>query len=95
VKRFKIETNTLNNKFFFIKEGPENYLEAVTTDADPTLITKSGKGSQARTQKINLAELVEVTGWRAVGSKLVDYTKNIEIAWETREEEEGKQAELF
>src|SRR5690606_3365266 len=32
VKRFKIETTTLKNKFFFIKEGDGNYLEAISTD---------------------------------------------------------------
>ncbi|HMT97081.1 MAG TPA: DNA gyrase/topoisomerase IV subunit A, partial [Ferruginibacter sp.] len=37
IKRFKIETTTLNNKFFFIKEGKGNRLETVTTDADPVL----------------------------------------------------------
>ena len=33
IKRFKIETTTLHNKFFFIKEGEDNRLEMVTTDA--------------------------------------------------------------
>ena len=32
IKRFKIETTTLRNKFFFIKEGEGNRLEAVTTE---------------------------------------------------------------
>src|SRR3954463_9447221 len=29
IKRFKIETNSLHNKFFFIKEGEGNHLETV------------------------------------------------------------------
>jgi topoisomerase-4 subunit A len=52
VKRFKIETTTLRNKFFFIKEGAKNYLEAVTTDEEPLLAMQSGKGAQVRRAKI-------------------------------------------
>ena len=95
IKRFKIETTTLQNKFFFIKEGPENYLEAVTTQADPSIVIKSGKGAQLKEHKFKVAELVEIMGWRAVGSKLVDFTKSTEIEWEQQEENESRQPELF
>lgn len=95
IKRFKIETTTLQNKFFFIKEGPENYLEAVSTEIDPSLIIRSGKGAQMKQQKLKVAELVEIMGWRAVGSKLVDFTKSTEIEWEQQEESESRQPELF
>ena len=54
VKRFKIETTTLNNKFLFIKEGEGNYVEAVTTDAEPILIVQSGRGSQVVKQNSKL-----------------------------------------
>ena len=37
VKRFKIETNTLNTKFLFIKEGKDNRLIKVTTAEEPLL----------------------------------------------------------
>ena len=37
VKRFKIETTTLNSKFLFIKEGEGNRLLKVTTVAEPLL----------------------------------------------------------
>ena len=73
VKRFKIETTTLRNKFFFIKEGSKNYLEAVTTDAEPVLALQSGKGTQVRKAKIKLAKVAELMGWKAVGAKLTDY----------------------
>jgi topoisomerase-4 subunit A len=94
VKRFRIETTTLQNKFFFIKEGPENFLEAVTTDNNPYLIIKTGKGAQAREQKMKVAKLVEVMGWKAIGSKLVDYAKSIQLTWEVKEAK-GGQTELF
>lgn len=81
VKRFKIETTTLRNKFFFIKEGAKNYLEAVTTDEEPVLSVKSGKGTQVRSAKIKLAKVAEVMGWKAVGAKLTDFNKSIEMEW--------------
>lgn len=93
VKRFKIETTTLNNKFAFIKEGEGNKLEAVSTDAEPVLQVQTGKGQQVRSAKFKIAKMVEVMGWKAVGAKLMDYSKSIEMAWEKKEE--GQAPTLF
>jgi topoisomerase-4 subunit A len=93
VKRFKIETTTLRNKFFFIKEGEKNYVEAVTTDDEPLLAMQSGKGAQVRKAKIKLSKVAEVMGWKAVGAKLTDYNKSIEMEWV--KEEPNAQPELF
>ena len=97
VKRFKIETTTLNNKFLFIKEGEGNRLELVTQHPEPIAVIKSGRGSAAKTQKVKVASFVEVMGWKAVGSKLIDLTKTMEIGWGHKEEakEEPPQPELF
>ncbi len=94
VKRFKIETTTLHNKFFFIKEGDENYLEAVTTDQEPILVVQSGRGSQIRSAKIKVAKIVEVMGWKALGAKLTDYSKSVEMEWEAKHPDNA-QPELF
>ena len=93
VKRFRIETNTLRSKFLFIKEGKGNILEAVSTEAEPVLIVQSGKGSQVRSAKFKIAKMVDVMGWKAVGAKLIDYTKNILMEWEVIEDK--KQPSLF
>lgn len=93
VKRFKIETTTLHNKFSFIKEGEGNYVEAVTTDAGPVLAMQSGRGSQVRKAKIKIEKVAEVTGWKTVGAKLVDYNKTIEMEWVKKKE--SQQPELF
>jgi topoisomerase IV subunit A len=97
VKRFKIETTTLGNKFLFIKEGEGNRLEAVTTHPGPVVVIKSGRGSQAKIQKFKIAGLVEVMGWKAVGSKLFDFSKSVEVGWGHKEEarEQPPQTELF
>ena len=95
VKRFKIETTTLNNKFLFIKEGDGNILEAVTTESEPILGVQTGRGSQVRKAKFKIAKMVEVMGWKAVGAKLMDYSKSIEMEWEAKPKDENAQPELF
>ena len=52
----KLKQQRLNNKFFFIKEGEGNYLEAVTTDAEPILAVQSGRGAQIRKAKFKIAK---------------------------------------
>ena len=81
VKRFKIETTTLKSKFLFIKEGNNNYVEAVTTDHEPILAVQQGRGEQIRKAKFKISKMVEVMGWKAVGAKLVDYSKSVEMEW--------------
>ncbi|MBN8788627.1 MAG: DNA gyrase/topoisomerase IV subunit A [Terrimonas sp.] len=95
IKRFKIETTTLRNKFFFIKEGEGNVLEAVTTDEEPILIMQSGRGAQVRKAKIKVNKVVEVMGWKAVGAKLADYSKSTEMEWEKKKADDNNQPELF
>lgn len=93
VKRFKIETTTLNNKFAFIKEGEGNKLEAVSTDTEPVLKVQTGRGQQVRSAKFKIAKMVEVMGWKAVGAKLMDFSKSVEMEWEKKEE--GQAPTLF
>jgi topoisomerase-4 subunit A len=93
VKRFRVETTTLKSRFLFIKEGKDNILEAVSTEEEPILIVQSGKGSQIRKAKIKIAKVAEVMGWKAVGNKLVDFTKTVNMEWEPKKE--SRQQELF
>ncbi len=94
VKRFKIETATLHNKFLFIKEGQGNVLENVSTEEEPILVVQTGKGSQVRRAKFKIARMVEVMGWKAVGTKLLDFSKTVTMEWEKKEGDTG-QPELF
>jgi topoisomerase-4 subunit A len=94
IKRFRIETSTLQTKFTFIKEGKDNRLEAVTTIEDPILQVQTGKGQQVQHKKFKISDLVEVMGWKAVGAKLIDYNKSTDMAWENKEKS-GPQGELF
>ncbi|MDP4263240.1 MAG: DNA gyrase/topoisomerase IV subunit A [Bacteroidota bacterium] len=94
IKRFKIETTTLRNKFFFIKEGEGNYVEAVSTEAEPVLAVQTGRGAQVRKAKIKIVKAAEVTGWKTVGTKLLDYNKSIEMEW-VKTKSSDQQPELF
>ena len=93
VKRFKIETSTIKTKFLFIKEGDGNYVEAVTTDEEPILLMQQGRGAQLRKAKLKIVKIVEITGYRTVGTKLADFSKSTEMEWVKGKE--SNQAELF
>ncbi len=95
IKRFKIETTTLKSQFSFIKEGIANKLVAVSTDAEPILVVQTGKGEQVRKAKFKVAKMVEVMGWKAVGAKLTDFNKSIEMEWEQKLVADITQTELF
>ena len=82
IKRFRIETSTLKTQFLFIKEGTGNRLIAISTQDEPILVVQTGRGQQVRKAKFKVAKMVEVMGWKAVGAKLTDYSKTIEMEWE-------------
>ncbi len=94
VKRFKIETTTLNSKYFFIKEGKNNVLTAVSSDELPLLNVKTGKEQQVNNVKFKVEKLVEIMGWKAIGAKLMDFNKNIEMEF-VQPKEETLQQNLF
>jgi len=71
IKRFKIETSTLNRRFGFISEGRGAKLWIATTFAKPEVeyAIKNAKGEKV-TATIDLASFIEVKGWKANGNKL-------------------------
>jgi topoisomerase-4 subunit A len=98
IKRFKIETTTLKSPFSFIKEGTGNYLAAVSTAVEPILVVQSGKGTQIRKAKFKVSKMVDVMGWKAIGTKLVDFSKTTEMTWEHKvviKDPNDEQPELF
>ncbi|RYU96519.1 DNA gyrase/topoisomerase IV subunit A [Emticicia agri] len=75
IKRFKIETTTIDKKFLFITDTKNSRLLAVSTDKYPrvSLKTKADKKAPIEVQAINVDEFVEVRGWKAIGQKLNVY----------------------
>jgi dTDP-4-amino-4,6-dideoxygalactose transaminase len=67
---------------------------AVTTDDEPILAVQQGRGAQVRKAKFKIAKMVEVMGWKAVGAKLVDFSKSVEMEW-VPSKDGDKQPELF
>jgi len=72
VKRFLIETNTPDKEFGFISEGIGSRLEYVTTSESPEIEVElvKGKGREKETETVNLEEIVDVKGWKALGNRL-------------------------
>jgi topoisomerase-4 subunit A len=93
VKRFKIETTSLHNKFFFIKEDPSIVLETATTTSDPALYFEKGRGAQVQKIKYKIGKNIEVTGWKSVGTRFEDYSKSAKMHWV--EQSGNAQGKLF
>lgn len=72
VKRFMIETSTADKEFGFISEGIGSRLVVVTTSETPEveLEVLKGKDRKKVTEVVNLDELVDIKGWKALGNRL-------------------------
>ncbi len=75
VKRFVIETNTVDKEFNFISEGIGSRLEFVTTSENPEVEIEvaKGKSKEKETEVVNLEEIIDVKGWKALGNRLSQY----------------------
>ena len=71
VKRFKIETASLGQRFLFIGEKSRDKLEYVTNNEIAEIEYVLHKGSKAsKPVNLKLHEFVDVKGWKAMGNKL-------------------------
>lgn len=72
VKRFQIETNKLNQRFNFLSEDKNTKLYFASVHEKPKLNyayrVKGGKEEGT----VDLADFIDVKGWRALGNKLID-----------------------
>jgi topoisomerase-4 subunit A len=87
IKRFHLETTSLDKKFLFISDHKASKLIAVTDNYAPNVQIKhkpDGKTNELEIIPIN--ELAEVRGWKALGSKL-NYPKLVEVLFLDTEEE--------
>ena len=72
VKRFKIETNTLAQKFYFIPEGITSKLYFATTHTGSSIKITYKNGGQKEEYEFMLDEFIDVKGWKALGNKLFE-----------------------
>ena len=70
VKRFLVETTTMNKKFNFISDHRSSYLKVVSTDKQPQVSVQIQKGKEIETVDYDLDMLIDVKGWKAIGNKL-------------------------
>jgi topoisomerase IV subunit A len=75
VKRFMIETSTLDKEFNFISEAIGSRLVVVTTSETPEVEVEvmKAKDKPKKTEVVNLEELVEIKGWKSVGNRLSEF----------------------
>ena len=73
VKRFLIETTTINKKFNLISDHKQSFLKIVSTDKQPQVKAVLQKGKEKEEQEFDLDILIDVKGWKAIGNKLSSY----------------------
>jgi topoisomerase-4 subunit A len=75
VKRFMIETSTIDKEFGFISETIGSRLVAATTSETPEVEVEvvKGKDKEKSTEVINLEDIIDVKGWKALGNRLSQY----------------------
>ena len=91
-KRFIIESQTLKSRYSFIKDGPGNYLELVTTQQEPVIIIRKGKKkTEWKEEMMSLHETIDITGWKTVGTFIAaDDLKEISLIPEPGDEQADK-----
>lgn len=90
VKRFLIETSTMDKEFGFISEGIGSRLVVVSTTESPEIEMEiqKAKDKPKKMEKKTLDDLVEVKGWKAMGNRLSEY-KVFKVSLLEDEEESG------
>ncbi len=72
VKRFQIETTSIDQKFPFITEHKDSKLFFATVHPEPTVTYKLREKNQTKEKELNLTDFIDVKGWKSLGNKLED-----------------------
>ncbi|HLU89729.1 MAG TPA: DNA gyrase/topoisomerase IV subunit A [Cyclobacteriaceae bacterium] len=89
VKRFLIETSTMNKKFSFISDHKQSYLKLVSTEKQPQARVVLQKGKETVEAEYDLDMLIDVKGWKAVGNKVSNhFIKEIHLISSVKSQEE-------
>ncbi|SEG13348.1 DNA gyrase/topoisomerase IV subunit A [Algoriphagus boritolerans] len=95
VKRFLIETTTINKRFNFITDHKQSYLKVVSTSSQPQVSVTLTKGKEEEVMEYDLDMLIDVKGWKAIGNKLSTYpVKDVSLIISEKAEEEESSMEL-
>lgn len=95
MKRFLIETTTINKRFNFITDHKQSYLKVVSTSSQPQVSVTLTKGKEEEVMEYDLDMLIDVKGWKAIGNKLSTYpVKDVSLIISEKAEEEESSMEL-
>lgn len=72
VKRFRVETTRLKERFSFLTDHKDSRLLFATTEANPQVRYSMKLKNKKMQGEVNLADFIEVKGWKALGNKLSD-----------------------
>ena len=87
IKRFHLETTSLDKKFLFISDHKASKLIAVTDNYAPNVqIKHKPDGKTNELEIIPIEDMAEVRGWKALGSKL-NYPKLVDVSFLETEDE--------
>ncbi|SFT52920.1 topoisomerase-4 subunit A [Algoriphagus locisalis] len=93
IKRFQIETTTLNKNFNFISDHKNSYLKLISTEKQPQARVTLIKGKVEEEMEYDLDMLIDVKGWKALGNKLSTYEiKDLSLI-ESKKAEKGKESD--
>ncbi len=93
VKRFQIETTTVNKMYLFISDASGSKLAAVSAEALPLIemTYKKGGSKEKSTKTVELADFIDVKGWKSLGNKLSsDKVVKVKLMEPVKSEEEPK-----
>ena len=84
-----METTTVDKKFLFISDSKNSKLLTVTDNYSPNVqIKHKSDGKSNETNIIPIGSIVDVRGWKAIGSKL-NYSKIVDIQFIETEENDS------
>ncbi|MFC5623717.1 DNA gyrase/topoisomerase IV subunit A [Algoriphagus winogradskyi] len=93
IKRFQIETTTLNKNFNFISDHKNSYLKLISTEKQPQARVTLIKGKEEEEMEYDLDMLIDVKGWKALGNKLSTYEIKSVSLIESKKSDKGKDSE--
>ena len=72
VKRFQVETSSLDQRFPFITEHKDSKLFYASVAEQPEVTVKYREKNQTHEKQLDLTEFIDVKGWKSLGNKLTD-----------------------
>lgn len=73
IKRFEIETSSLDQSYKFITDSRTSKLYYASLDASPIVKFSYRENKEKHTELLFLEDFIDVKGWKAIGNKLGEF----------------------